>query len=179
MSDQPKCLPDRVVRGGAGRGGSEGCAGEFLFHRDMAGDRVAHDARHSSGRTTRLFFVIKPKVMRVFGADTAQTGAGNDASSRAQFIIPSQRRICDGVASGDDAKLGEAVEPVQLRFSEMPGRFKPPDLGRIMKAKPRRVDLSNGPDARTTGTQGFFELRERIADTREHAHAGNNYAAHR
>jgi len=117
--------------------------------------------------------------MPVLGADAAQTGAGNDASPRAQFVIPGERRISDGVASGHDAKLGEAVEPVQLRFGKMPGRFKGSDLRRIMKAKPRRVDLGNGPDARTTGTQRFFELRDGSADTRQHANAGNDHAAHR
>src|SRR3982751_3210975 len=103
-----------MVRGGAGSGSGEGCAGEFLLHRDVAGDSVTHDARDGSGRTTRLIFVIKSKVMRIFGADAAQTGSSDNAGSCAQFVIPAERRISDSVACRDDSKLSEAVEPVQL-----------------------------------------------------------------
>ena len=71
LSDQPKCLSDCVVRGGAGGGGSKRRASEFLFHRHMAGDSVAHNARDSSGRKTRFVFMIKVKVKRILGPHAA------------------------------------------------------------------------------------------------------------
>jgi len=49
LPDQPKCLSDCVIRGGAGGGGGEGRASEFLFHRHVTGDGVAHDARDGGG----------------------------------------------------------------------------------------------------------------------------------
>ena len=88
LSDQPKGLPDRVVRGGTGGRGGKGCTSEFLFHCYMASDGVAHDARDSGGRKTRLIFMIKVKVKGIFGSHAAQARAGNYASARAQFVIP-------------------------------------------------------------------------------------------
>jgi len=114
LSDQPKCLSDRVVHGGTGGGGGKRRASEFLFHRHVAGDSVAHDARDSAGRKMRLIFMIKIKVKRIFGRHSPQARAGDNACARAHFVIPRQRRIGDGVARRDDAKLGEAIEPGKL-----------------------------------------------------------------
>ena len=52
------------------------------------------------------------------------------------------------------------------------------DLGGIMKTKARGIHLSDGPDAGTTGAQGFFELFDGIADARQHTNARDDHAAH-
>src|SRR5438270_3039042 len=102
------------------------------------------------------------KIIRIFGPDAAQTRAGNDARARTQRVIPGQRRIGDGVSRSDDAKLGEAIEPGKL--GKMFSGFEASDLGRIMKTKPRGINLRNGADARTAGAQGGFDSFDRIAD---------------
>ena len=79
------------------------------------------------------------KIIRIFGPDAAQTRAGNDARARTQRVIPGQRRIGDGVARGDDAKLGEAIEPGKL--GKMFGGLESSDFSRIMKTKARGIHL--------------------------------------
>src|SRR5438477_10948168 len=97
LSDQPKGLPDRVVRGGTGGRGGKGCTSEFLFHCYMASDGVAHDARYSGWRKTRLIFMIKVKVKGIFASHAAQARAGNYVSARALFVIPCELCIGCGI----------------------------------------------------------------------------------
>src|SRR5205823_12744127 len=84
LSDQPKGLPDRVVRGGTGGRGGKGCTSEFLFHCYMASDGVAHDARDSGGRKTRLIFMIRVKVKAISGSNAAKPRAVNTSVPRAR-----------------------------------------------------------------------------------------------
>ena len=95
---------------------------------------------------------------------------------RAHFVIPRQRRIGNGVARCDDAKLGEAIEPGKL--GKMFSGLESLDLGGITKPKPRSIYLSDGCNAWPAGAQGFFELRDGIADARQHTNARDDHAAH-
>src|SRR5437762_8557302 len=115
----------------------------------MASDGVAHDARDSGGRKTRLIFMIKVKVKVIFGSHAAQARAGNYASARAHFDIPPESGVGDSVARGDDTKLGETIEPG--KFGKMFCGFESLDFCRIMKTQPRGIHLSDGGDARTAG----------------------------
>ena len=79
--------------------------------------------------------MIKVKVKVIIGSYAAQARAGNYHSGRAQFVIPLESGIGDGVARGDDTKLGEAIEPGN--FEKMFCGFESLDFGRIMKTQPR------------------------------------------
>src|SRR5213075_2832571 len=108
--------------------------------------------------------MIKVKVKVIFGSHAAQARAGNYASARAHFDIPPESGVGDSVARGDDTKLGETIEPG--KFGKMFCGFESLDFCRIMKTQPRGIHLSDGADARTAGTQRFFEWSAGIPEAR-------------
>ena len=75
----------------------------------------------------------------VFGALTANAGAGDDGGALAQLGRPGDARIGNGFARGDDGELREAVHEVRAAIFEVRLMAVVGDFGAVLETELRHV----------------------------------------
>src|SRR5208337_1143708 len=94
-------------------------------------------------------------------------GAGDDGGSSTQLRRPHQPGLADRLASGDQRKLGESVEQVQLLGLEVGERIVPPNLCDVLEAQSRCHLGIERPDSRAALHQPVPESGRIVAQVRD------------
>jgi len=90
---------------------------------------------------------IKLDELVVLGGLSADTGAGNDGSSRFEVGCEIELRVCDGLTGGYEGELGEAIHDSLLRGLEVLGGIEVLDLGTVLEAQAGGIDERDRGDA--------------------------------